>query len=122
MGKWFYVVYTADPKILNAPDNKFIEENTSEYHKYNIDNYPQHKKIMKKWISISAQRHIDFENTIKVLNKHKLNLDKFYPNKSVVNGVNSNEIIDQLQKLDDLYKNGVLTAKEFVKAKKKLLN
>ena len=53
MGKWFYVVYNVDPKMLNAPDNKFIEERTSEYHKYNIDNYPQHKKIMKKWISIS---------------------------------------------------------------------
>ena len=105
MGKWFYVVYNVDPKMLNAPDNKFIEERTSEYHKYNIDNYPQHKKIMKKWISISAQRHIDFENTIKVLNKHKLNLDKFNPGKSVISDANSNEIIDQLQKLNDLYKN-----------------
>ena len=77
---------------------------------------------MKKWISISAQRHIDFENTIKVLNKHKLNLDKFNPGKSVIRDANSNEIIDQLQKLNDLYKNGVLTEEEFVKAKKKLLN
>ena len=47
MGKWYGLVYTVDPKILNAPDNKFISLESSEYHKYNIDNYPEHKKIMK---------------------------------------------------------------------------
>ena len=77
MGKWYGLVYTVDPKILNAPDNKFISLESSEYHKYNIDNYPEHKKIMKKWTSISSQRHIDFENSIKALKRHRLDLNVF---------------------------------------------
>ena len=48
MGKWYAVTYLVDPKILNAPDNNFITEESSEYHKHNIDNYPEHKKIMQK--------------------------------------------------------------------------
>ena len=28
----------------------------------NISNYPEHQKTMEKWVSISAKRHIDFEN------------------------------------------------------------
>ena len=122
LGKWFYVVYIADPKIFNAPDNKFIEENMSEYHKHNIDNYPEHKKIMKKWISISAQRHIDFENSIGVLNKHKLSLIKLSPSTKTINENSSNDIVNQIKKLNELYKDGVITIDEFEKAKKKLLN
>jgi hypothetical protein len=34
----------------------------------------------------------------------------------------SNSLIDQLQMLKDLFKDGVLTKEEFTKAKKKLLN
>ena len=120
-GNWYLVSYYIDPNELDAPKNKFISEEASEYHKNNIDNHPEHKKIMKKWISISAQRHIDFENSIKVIDNHKLSLDKFNPIKSDLNDSNSNDIIDQLQKLDDLFKNGVLTEEEFIKAKKKLL-
>ena len=40
--------YGIDPQILNAPKNKFISEETSEYHKNNISNYPEHQKIMQK--------------------------------------------------------------------------
>ena len=122
LGKWFYVVYIADPKIFNAPDNKFIEENMSEYHKHNIDNYPEHKKIMEKWISISAQRHIDFENSIGVLNKHKLSLIKLSPSTKTINENSSNDIVNQIKKLNELYKAGVINIDEFEKAKKKLLN
>ena len=120
-GNWYLISYHIDPNELGAPKNKYIAEETSEYHKNNIDNHPEHKKVMKKWISISAQRHIDFENSIKVIERHKLSLDKFNPIKSDLNDSNSNDIIDQLQKLDDLFKNGVLTEEEFIKAKKKLL-
>lgn len=122
LGKWFYVVFIADPKIFNAPDNKFIEENMSEYHKHNIDNYPEHKKIMEKWISISAQRHIDFENSIGVLNKHKLSLIKLSPSTKTINENSSNDIVNQIKKLNELYKAGVINIDEFEKAKKKLLN
>ena len=122
MGKWYTLTYTVDPKILNAPDNKFITQETSEYHKYNIDNYPEHKKIMKKWTSISSQRHIDFENSIKALKRHRLNLNDLSPKDINIDNDQSNGVVEQIQKLNDLFKSGILTKEEFIKAKKKLLN
>lgn len=121
-GKWYGLVYVVDPKILNAPDNNFIKEAYSEYHKHNIDRYPEHKKIMKKWISISAQRHLDFENLVSAKEKHKLDLNNFSPIKDTVSQNQNDELIKQLRNLNDLFKNGVLTKEEFEKAKKKLLN
>tara|TARA_B110000027_G_scaffold55805_1_gene60459 strand:- start:39 stop:974 length:936 start_codon:yes stop_codon:yes gene_type:complete len=121
-GKWFLLSHVINPKILNAPINKFINEETSEYHKYNIANYPEHKKIMEKWISISAQRHIEFESSIGAITRHRLNLNDLSPIKKKLNKNSSNKIIDQIQKLNELYKSGALTKEEFTKAKKKILN
>ena len=121
-GKWYLLSYGIDPKILNGPKNNFISEETSEYHKNNISNYPDHQKTMQKWVSISAQRHIEFENLIKVIERHKLDLGNLSPSKSQQSENLSNDIIDQINKLNDLYKNGILTKDEFEKAKKKILN
>ena len=121
-GKWYGLVYVVDPKILNAPDNSFITEDSSEYHKYNIDKYPEHKKIMEKWTSISAQRHLDFENLVNAKKQHKLDLNYFSPIKDTTSQNQNNELINQLKNLNDLFKNGVLNKEEFEKAKKKLLN
>ena len=121
MGKWYAVTYLVDPKILNAPDNNFITEESSEYHKYNIDNYPEHKKIMQKWISTSARRHIEFENSIKALKRHRLNLNDLSPKDINTDNDQSNGVVEQIQKLNDLFKSGILTKEEFIKAKKKLL-
>ena len=121
-GKWYLLSYGIDPQILGAPANKFITEDSSEYHKNNIDNYPEHKKIMKKWISVSAQRHIEFEESIKALKRHRLNLNDLSPKKIVNNNNQPNEMVDQLQKLNELFKSGILTKEEFEKAKKKILN
>jgi hypothetical protein len=121
-GKWYVLTYTVDPKTLKAPDNNFITEESSEYHKYNIDNYPEHKEIMKKWISISSQRHIDFENSIKVLKRHRLDLKDFLPTRDGQKNEISNNVVEQLKSLNDLFKSGVLTKEDFEKAKKKLLN
>ena len=121
-GKWYLLSYGIDPKILNGPKNNFISEETSEYHKNNISNYPDHQKIMKKWVSISAQRHIEFENSIKVIERHKLDLSDF-----LVSQIESNknipiDIVEQINQLNELYKSGALTKDEFHIAKKKLLN
>ena len=122
MGKWFVVQYVTDPKIFNAPESKYLTQETSEYHKNNISNYPQHNKIMKKWIAISAERHVNFEKSIKVIKRHSLDLDQYYSAESKSDNQLSNEIIDQIKKLNDLYKSGILTKDEFEKAKKKILN
>ena len=121
-GKWYTITYQIDPEILGSPKNKFITEESSEYHRNNIENYPEHKKIMEKWISISAKRHKDFENSINALDRHKLDLDDLITAEVVPNTNGSKDISSQLQKLYELYKNGVLSKEEFEKAKKKLLN
>ena len=121
-GKWYLLSYGIDPKILNAPKNKFISEETSEYHKNNISNYPEHQQIMDKWVSISARRHIEFENIIKSLDRHKLDLTVLSPYSTKLNKNLSIDVLDQLNKLNDLYKSGALSKDEFIKAKKKVLD
>ena len=54
-------------------------------------------------------------------NNHKLNLDKYYMKIKKIKKTNS-ELTNQLNKLNELYKAGILTKEEFAKAKKKLLN
>ena len=121
-GKWFGLTRIIDPKILNAPETKFVAVDSSEYHGNNINAYPQHKEIMNNWVSMSAKQHINFENSIKVKKRHKLDLSDISLIK--INDANktSNNFTDQLQILTDLFNNGSLTKEEFAKAKKKLLN
>jgi len=121
-GKWYLLSYGIDPMILNAPNNKFISEETSEYHKNNILNYPEHKSVMQRWVSISAQRHFEFENMLKVIERLKLDLSVLSPSISKSRKNLSSDILDKLNKLNDLYKSDVLTKDEFEKAKKKILN
>jgi len=121
-GNWYALSYMIDPKVLGAPKNRYITEDTSEYHRNNIENYPEHKKIMKKWISTSAQRHIDFENSINALKRHRLDLNDLLPVKNDQKNELSLNIAEQLKSLGDLFKSGVITKKEFDNAKKKLLN
>ena len=121
-GKWFGLTRIIDPKILNAPENKFITVESSEYHANNIKAYPHYKKIMNNWVSISAKQHIDFENSIKVKKREKLDLNDISLIKTNDANNTSNSFTDQLQTLTDLFNNGSLTKEEFEKAKKKLLN
>ena len=76
-GQMLEIQYITDPKLLNSPKiNKFLEE-TSEFHKNNIDNFPGHKKIMDNWISIAAKRHREFEKNVKIRKHHALDLNKY---------------------------------------------
>ena len=119
-GNWISVGRGVNPKIYKAPKSNNLSEETSEYHKYNIDNYPEHKKIMEKWISISAKRHIEFEKNARTRANHKLDLNKYITHKNVE--INAGSVVDQIKELNELYKSGTLTKEEFEKAKKKLLN
>ena len=116
---WYVINYAINPKALGGALSNFKTEETSEYNKNNIDNFPDHKLTMKKWISISSKRHLEFEKLTKAKKDHLLNLDS-YINENLTTD-NSN-ISQQLQKLNDLYKAGVLTEEEFKKAKSKILN
>ena len=76
-GNWMQVYYFLDPNEINSPELKFLTEETSEFHRSNIDRFPEHKKIMQKFISISSSRHIDFEKSIKAKGRHKLKLNNY---------------------------------------------
>ena len=122
-GKWFVLSYFADPSILDAPKNNFFTEESSEYHKNRIQNYPKHKRIMKKWMITSAERHRNFEQSVNALERHYLNLNEFalLDMQSDNNKEKSNDIVLEIQKLNEMYKSGIITQKEFEKAKKKIL-
>ena len=119
-GTWHEVRRYINPKLLSAPKSKFFSEETSEYHKVNISQYPQHQKTMNEWISLTSEFQKNFEKMVKAKKKHKLDLDKYIDSTVSINM--DNLITDQLKKLNDLYKSGVLTKEEFEKVKKKILN
>ena len=47
--KFYSVTRSINPKFFKGPKIKYITEDTSEYHPFNIDKYPVHKKIMNEF-------------------------------------------------------------------------
>ena len=119
-GTWHTVKRFINPKLLNAPKSSFFSEETSEYNKINISQFPEHKKIMNQWVSLSSEFQKQFEKMVKSKKKHRLDLDKYIENTILIKS--DNLITDELNKLNELYKSGILTKEEFSKAKKKILN
>ena len=113
----YTAVYIDSPQRLGAPENNFKSEETSEYHPSNINKYPEYKKYMDRFIEISSLRHMEFEKIVNAKKRHKLEFININSNE-----VKDDNILDQLKKLNTLYKNGVLTKEEFDKAKKKILD
>ena len=56
------------------------------------------------------------------LSLFSVNINAEKSNEMETNKVISDEVSDQLKKLQDLYKNGVITGYEYEKEKKKILN
>ena len=123
-GEWYVIQYMANPKLFNSPKINYLTEESSEFHKANISRYPEHKLTMDKWISVSAERHREIEKLLKAKEHHLLNLDKYILNNDndYLNSEEKKNIIEDLEKLNELYKSGVITKEEFEKAKDKILN
>ena len=121
-GKLYSLGYYADPSVLNGPKNSFFTEETSEYHRNRIKDFPEHEKTMNKWTSIAAKRHLQFEKAVKAKERHLLNLSELVSSGASLSSNQSEDTVEQLKKLNDLYKSGVLSKDEFEKAKKKILN
>jgi hypothetical protein len=68
-------------------------------------------------MSNSSKFHKEFEKMTKAKNRHMLSLDRH-----ILEIKTENPILNQLNKLNDLFKSGALTKEEFKKAKKKILN
>ena len=121
-GKWFSMSHGFDPEALGGPKSKFIKEERSEYHKYNISEFPEHKKTIEKVASIAAKRHMQFELEVKAKDHHKLDLSSYINfNLEEAQSELSENILDKIKKLKNLYDAGVLTEEEFKLAKKKML-
>ena len=123
-GEWYVIQYMANPKLFNSPKINYLTEESSEFHKANISRYPEHKLTMDKWISVSAKRHREIEKLLKAKEHHLLNLDKYIlkNDNDYLNSEGKKNIIEDLEKLNVLYKSGAITKKEFEKAKDKILN
>ena len=126
------VYFLINPEAYGGPKNKYFTEETSEYHRSNIDKHPEFKKFIDEWTSLSAKRHQQFEIDWKARNYHKLNLSDviikdsdmtLLNSEKEMNSISSNDqIIKKIKDLKDLYDAGVLNKEEFEKAKKRLLN
>ena len=121
-GTWYWYGHIVNPKVLNAPESRFQTTDTSEYHKFNVEQYPEHKKIIDKWVSIAAKNHKEFEKNIKAKPNHYLNLSKYITGENEIEKSANTSIVNQIKELNELYKSGAITKEEFEKAKKKLLD
>ena len=124
-GDWYVISYFVNPKLVNSPEPKFHSEENSEFHKANINQYPDHKLAMERFISISAKIHKELEKLFNAKDHHLLNLDKYILENKIDNTKDTGEnktLIEDIQKLNELYKSGVITKEEFQRAKDKILN
>ena len=131
---WFYakstgivissIMHSINPELYDAKKTKYQDEMESEYHKYNIDKYPEAKKFMENFIKQSAMRHLKFEEAVKAKRRHKLDLSEvnISENKQNKKTKKYSNLTKELKDLKKLYDDGVLNEKEFIKAKKKLLD
>ncbi len=131
--KFYVVVHGINPKFFNGPKNKFLTEDTSEYHPFNIEKFKKHKKFMNDFIKSASLKHMELENRIKIKKYQKLDLVKYNPEKKIIeNKMNSNkkdknnqlsgEDIKRLKDLKKLMDEGILTQQEFNSEKKKIIN
>ena len=74
-GNWYMLQYIVDPSLFDAPESKFKTEETSEYHKYNIEKHIEHKKVMDQFVKLSFQRHQEFEKIIKARGFQRLKFE-----------------------------------------------
>ena len=108
-----------NPEAYGADKTLFETEESSEYHRNNLDNYPSKKIFLSSWTKKMSIEHGILEDQLGALNSFKLDfsdLSASIPNQ------NSPNLIEDLNKLNELYKSGILNDEEFEKAKKKILN
>ena len=64
----------------------------------------------------------NFQNLIKPVKSQSINIENDQNTKSSLSTETNDSLVEEIKKLSELYKSGVLTKEEFEKAKKKLLN
>ena len=108
-----------NPETYGAEKTLFGTEESSEYHRNNLNNYPLKIKFFSSWTKKMSIEHGILEDQLEASTDFKLDfsdLNSSIPNES------SKNLIEDLNKLNELYKSGILNDEEFKKAKKKILN
>ena len=119
--EWYVMLYGETPENFANYKPKFSSRDTTEFHPDKIANFPEAKKIMQKWIKKSAH----FEMFQKAKKSQKLDLSEYIASKEKKKQkkieFSSDNIAEELIKINELYKSGALTKEEFEKAKKRVL-
>ena len=108
-----------NPESYGAKETLFETEESSEYHRSNINNYPLKKKFHEEWTKKMSIEHSVLEDQLEATKDFKLDFSDLSASIPIENSTN---VINDLNKLIELYKSGILNAEEFEKAKKKILN
>ena len=124
--EWYVMLYAETPENFANYKPKFTSRDTTEFHPDKIVNFPEAKKIMEKWTKKSARLHKDFEIFQNAKKSQKLDLSEYIASKEKKKKkkieFSSDNIAEELIKINELYKSGALTKEEFEKAKKRILN
>ena len=119
---WYVISYGITPEAFANYKPKFTSRDTTEFHPDKLENFPEAKKIMEKWLKKSAQLHKSFEDFQTAKKYQRLDLSDILPQEYKSEKTNTkNSVTKELIKLNELYKSGALTKEEFEKAKKKVL-
>ncbi len=117
-GRAQVVTIDRNPEFLGVGPTLIGSEENSEYHKDNLSKYPKKEELVKKIIKDSYVYHENFEKILKIRNHQKLNLGSEAKIKAKKN---PSTLVNQLEKINQLYNSGALTKEEFEAAKRKLL-
>ena len=107
-----------NPEAYGAKKTIYENEIDSEYHRNKIDKYSNKKNFLNNWTKKMSLQHSFLEDQLEAKSEFKLNFLDLIETKNE----ETSNFLEDLNKLNDLYKSGVLNAEEFEKAKKKLLN
>ena len=66
---WISHMYNYKKKI----NDNIFDNNISKFHPNSIDQHPDFKRFMDKWIKLSLSRHNEFQNKLNIKNKLELN-------------------------------------------------
>ena len=113
--------HSINPEFYGGPITNFSDEKQSEYHKNNINNYPEVKNFMDKWVAISSLEHEIFEENVRSRKEHQLEFRNI-SNATFDKQNNDDNLIDKILELKKLLDEGIITNEEFTKMKKRILN
>ena len=99
-----------------------MDVNSEEYISKFINQTVQNHQNFEEQLRLNEMVRFDFTEKLKITKETKEKPEKKKIKKKITQMDNSNDIVQQIKDLKELYESGFLTEEEFNKAKKKLLN